>query len=81
MKRGVRQRNGHREIREWAQFGSKVGNEQKGHAVGSGYYMKGEDTSRTAEPRTVGESDSVPLGVEFPEYRVARCPREERSDG
>jgi hypothetical protein len=77
----VEQRND--QDRNWGkgQFGSKVGHEQKIHAVGSGYYMKGEDTSRTAQPRTVGESDSLPLGVEFPEYRVAMRPREGRSDG
>ena len=56
------------------QFASKVWQEQKIHAAGCGYYMKGEDTSRTAEPRTVGESDSLPLCVEFPEYRVVNEP-------
>ena len=46
-----------KKIGERIKFGSKAWQEQKLHAAGSGYYMKGEDTRRTAEPKTVGESD------------------------
>ena len=39
--------------------------------------MKGENTRRTAEPKTVGESAKFPNCGERPEYRAATRPWEE----